>query len=100
MKYCYATMLDSALKIFATTSMRNDEFYSNRLLYDDEIIRFLVSEGFLEQNKHGIYITYKGRIKIDEGGFVGARRRKIAVAILSVVTAIAAVASVLLQIFL
>lgn len=43
----------------------------------DKALRHLVTEGCLEENKHGFAITYKGRAIFHEGGFVGKYRREV-----------------------
>lgn len=56
---------------------RNVWYESIRHLpYYDEVMRFLVAEGFLEETPRSFKITYKGRFKVDDGGFVGAYRRE------------------------
>lgn len=42
----------------------------------NEVMTFLVAEGFLEKTPRSIKITYKGRLKVDDGGFVGAFKRE------------------------
>lgn len=43
----------------------------------DKALRYLAAEGYLEENKHGFAITYKGRAIFHEGGFVGKYRREV-----------------------
>lgn len=99
-KFAYDKMLDYILRLFEERGMANEKFYSLNAPDGNEIIAFLVSEHYLEQDKLGIKITYKGRMHLNDGGFAGIRRRRILSAILGIVTAIAAVTGVLLTIFL
>lgn len=98
--FAYDKMLDYILHLFEERGMTNEKFYSLNAPDGDEIIAFLVSENYLKQDKLGIQITYKGRMHLNNGGFTGIHRRRIVRAVLSVVTAIAAVAGVLLTIVL
>lgn len=43
----------------------------------DKALRFLVTEGCLEESKYGFAITWKGRTIFNEGGFVGKYRREV-----------------------
>lgn len=98
--FAYEKMLDYILHLFENRGMSNDQFYALNAPDGNEILAFLVSEKYLQQNKLGIKITYKGRMHLKDGGFTGILRRRIMRAVLSVITAIAAVAGVLLTIFL
>ena len=43
----------------------------------DKVLAFLSLEGYLEEDKRGYKITYKGRTILDEGGFLKKYRREI-----------------------
>lgn len=98
--FAYEKMLDYILHLFENRGMSNDQFYALNAPDGNEILAFLVSEKYLQQDKLGIKITYKGRMHLKDGGFTGILRRRIMRAVLSVITAIAAVAGVLLTIVL
>lgn len=98
--FTYEKMLDYILHLFENRGMSNDQFYALNAPDGNEILAFLVSEKYLQQDKLGIKITYKGRMHLKDGGFTGILRRRIMRAVLSVITAIAAVAGVLLTIVL
>lgn len=62
---------------YQKTYISIDEWSKNRESpHYNEVMAFLVAEGFLEQTPRSIKITYKGRLKVDDGGFVGAFRRE------------------------
>lgn len=42
----------------------------------DKALAALASEGYLEEDECSFTITYKGRSKLNEGGFLGEYRRK------------------------
>ena len=64
-----------------------------------EAVSFLTKEGYLEELRYGRKITYKGKLLIDQGGFVGKHRSEavayLATVVAAVASVIAAVASVL-----
>ncbi len=43
----------------------------------DKVLAFLSLEGYLEEDKYGFKITYKGRTVLDEGGFLKKYRREV-----------------------
>ena len=43
----------------------------------DKVLALLISEGYLDEDERSFTITYKGRSKLNEGGFLGEYRRKI-----------------------
>lgn len=40
----------------------------------DKVLSFIAEEGFLREDKYNFTITYKGRMIINDGGFVGKYR--------------------------
>ena len=42
----------------------------------DKVLALLISEGYLEEDERSFTITYKGRSKLNEGGFLGEYRRQ------------------------
>ena len=73
------------------------------LMYYNEIMEFLESEGLLKETPYYFEITYKGRLKVDDGGFTGSFRRERRALFWSCFAAIvsfaAAVASIVALIF-
>lgn len=49
---------------------------NNDLSYYNEVMSFLIAEGFLKETPYSFEITYKGRLKVDDGGFVGSFKRE------------------------
>ena len=60
-----AKILDGTLSLFKDRPMSIDEYYGKDLdsPVRDETIDFLVSNGYLKQNKYSFQITYKGRMR-------------------------------------
>ena len=94
----YESALDLTLELF-DEGVSYDYFLSTNPPNSDEIVSFLVAEQYLEKNKFGVHITYKGRLHLKNGGFVGEFRRRIVGRIIAVVTLIAAIATLILEIF-
>lgn len=103
MKESLATcdIADSILKLYNNKDKINKDFWFHNfssLLYYNEVMDFLLSEGFLKETPYDFEITYKGRLKIDSGGFVGSFRRERSVLRWNRVATIAAIVAALASI--
>ena len=79
-------------------------FVDNRSLFDKPIeewpdaIAFLTEEGYLEELHNGHKITYKGKMLIDKGGFVGKHRREIVQHLATVAACVASIIAAVVSI--
>ena len=91
-------MLDKTLTKFFDNPIRTEEFYSWDLPFveRDETIKFLLTEGYLEQNAQSFKITFKGRMRVTDKTFVqeAVQRR-----IINITTLLAAIATIISAIY-
>lgn len=69
---------DEILSLFDNKTMISKTVwhYDATLPYYNEVMSFLLTEGFLTESRDYFAITYKGRLKVEDGGFVGAFERE------------------------
>ena len=94
-----ASVLDCTLELLDAAPISNREFHALELPNGDEVLGFLLSEGMLEQNKYGIHITPKGSSFINEGGYTRRWWKNLFKTITSVITLVAALATIVNVLF-
>lgn len=100
-----ALRLDEVLKMFVNCEAAGCRIIPRHILFAEgapadyhKAISFLVEEGCLKEADDGFYLTYKGRMIYDKGGFRHKQRRESLSFYGAMIATIAAVASLVLSI--
>lgn len=97
--------LDEILKMFVNCESNGCRFISRRHLFADgcpadyhKAISFLEAEGCLKEEPAGFYLTYKGRMVYDKGGFRRKQRREAISFYSTIIATVTAIASMIISI--
>lgn len=93
------SVLDTVLEFASNQPIYKQDIFDHDLPNDHEVTAFLCAEGFLKENERSFEITYKGRIHLNKGGFVGEHRKRVFSIVVSFATLVVALVGVILQFF-
>ena len=91
--------LDAALKFISKKRfIGQSNIFNDAVQFSIGTLSTLVDEGYVKQSDYGFKITHKGKLFLEQGGFVHQHRSNCCLLYSSIIAAICAVASAIISV--